>query len=236
MKSEFADPIQCTFFLSSQECEKICNAVFSLKSLWRQRHSSEPYFTLGAASYLDAIETAEKYFLEAAQLNPHLWEAFTWIYEKLATHFAHKLTRAVEYDPQLALPGFHVYLFSKLFETPIASIHYDLQHGLVGLAKFGEEISGIFSFTLVLGLPIHGGGLNWWNIPRQRFTALSTEEKSTYLLNHQQFLSYKIGFLYTHSGKILHQTAPGINLQPQDYRITLQGHAFLRNDTWILYW
>lgn len=214
----------------------MCQAVYSPKPQWTQRHPTEPYFTLGAASYLDAVQTPEKYYREAARLNPYLWETFAWIYEKLAAHFLQELATAVEYDPQLALPGFHVYLASKTFEKPIASIHYDLQHELVGFASPGEEIAGILSFTLVTALPLHGGGLNWWELPRHQVSTLSREEKYSYLQNQKQFFPYQLGHLYTHSGKILHQAAPGVNLQPGDQRITLQGHAFLRRNTWVLYW
>ncbi len=236
MISNSIERIQATPFFSLHECEEICAAVYSLKPQWIQRHPTEPYYTLGAASYLDAAQTPEKYFQAAVRLNPYLWETFSWIYEKLATYFSPKLATAVEYDPQLALPGFHIYLASKLFEKPIASIHYDLQHELVGFATPGEEIAGILTFTIVTALPQYGGGLNWWDLPRQRVNTLSREEKLSYLENHKQFLPYQLGYLYIHSGKILHQAAPGVNLQPGDQRITLQGHAFLRNDTWVLYW
>ncbi|NJK61568.1 MAG: hypothetical protein HC921_01775 [Synechococcaceae cyanobacterium SM2_3_1] len=136
----------------------------------------------------------------------------------------------------MALPGFHIYLASKVFEKPIASIHYDLQHELAGFARPGEEIAGILSFTLVTALPLQGGGLNWWNLPRQKVNTLSQAEKLSYLQNNKQFFPYQLGYLYTHSGKILHQAAPGVDLQPDDQRITLQGHAFLRNNVWVLYW
>ena len=39
-----------------------------------------------------------------------------------------------------------------------------------------------------------------------------------------------------HAGHLLHQIAPGTALQPQDERITLQGHGVYVDGAWRLYW
>jgi hypothetical protein len=39
-----------------------------------------------------------------------------------------------------------------------------------------------------------------------------------------------------HSGHILHQIAPVAETDPEDERITLQGHGLYCAGTWFLYW
>jgi arginine/lysine/ornithine decarboxylase len=68
------------------------------------------------------------------------------------------------------------------------------------------------------------------NIPlNQAITQIVAETPSFYQ-------PYKIGELILHSGHILHQAAAGINLQPQDERITIQGHGVFSQGSWHLYW
>lgn len=52
----------------------------------------------------------------------------------------------------------------------------------------------------------------------------------------KRFYPYQVGQLIIHSGHTIHQAAPGKNLQPDDERITLQGHGIFSQGSWQLYW
>lgn len=46
---------------------------------------------------------------------------------------------------------------------------------------------------------------------------------------------YKVGQMFYHTGHVLHQIIPGYDLQPDDRRITLQGHGIKCDGIWRLY-
>ncbi len=207
--------------LTKEECLDLRSSVHRLRPRWIQRYRWVPFYTLGAASYLDAAQrgTATYYGL-AAEYNPLLRDSFPWLYDRLAAVLRSELRAPVTYAEKLALPGFHVFLDAKLFEYAVARIHRDLQYKLLHWS--GEEGDGpdaTLSFTLAVALPESGGGLNVWE----------TESKMTHI-------AYCAGSLVLHFGDVLHQIAPTPRVQPGDERITIQGHGVLRRGAWQLYW
>ncbi|MCC7042296.1 MAG: hypothetical protein IT183_00395, partial [Acidobacteria bacterium] len=40
--------------LSADESVRVADAVHALRPLWKQRHETQPFFTLGTAAYMDA--------------------------------------------------------------------------------------------------------------------------------------------------------------------------------------
>jgi hypothetical protein len=49
-------------------------------------------------------------------------------------------------------------------------------------------------------------------------------------------LQVSLPTMAVHSGRLLHQAAPGRDLAPGDERITVQGHGVLAGGVWELYW
>lgn len=141
------------------------------------------------------------------------------------------------YTEPLALPGFHIDLLDKAFEQAIAPIHFDLQYRLHDWRATDADLDHPISFTLAISLPQHGGGLNTWDISlaERRKRANETPQElaqSCKLVFH----AYERGQMALHAGHLLHQIAPGTALQPQDERITLQGHGVYVDGAWRLYW
>ncbi|MCP5507982.1 MAG: hypothetical protein H7A37_06755 [Chlamydiales bacterium] len=50
------------------------------------------------------------------------------------------------------------------------------------------------------------------------------------------YLPYEEGKILIHDGLTLHQIAPAEKMQPDDERITLQGHALFCDGAWRLHW
>ena len=93
------------------------------------------------------------------------------------------------------------------------------------------------SFTLALRLPASGGGITLWDLTYEEVKRLSHSEIEQLAITKQRHVHpYTVGTLLLHSGLIVHQIAPGTNLQPDDERITLQGHALLCQGSWQLHW
>jgi hypothetical protein len=224
--------------LTQEECSKVCSVVYGLKEFWIQRHPLLPFYTLGAASYLDAASGGSDYYGKAKRYNPILRDHFAWLYKRLADTLAHQLGANLVYRDTFARPGFHIFLAHKAFEQPMASIHRDLQFQLLDWESSEEvNFANPISFTLTISLPKLGGGLNLWNIYHEDIDGLIQSEITQLVRSREKkFYPYEVGKLVLISGLQLHQISQGQKLLPGDARITLQGHGLLCQDTWQLYW
>ncbi len=224
--------------LTELECQEIRSAIYALKADWLRRNPYLPFYTLGAASYIDAAQNVQTYSELAQRYNPILRDRFQWLYEKVALLLSEWLQAPVEYPSQLALPGFHIYLSCKAFEQPIASIHCDSQYQLLPWPDpQSADFTRPLSFTLAIALPKFGGGLNLWDLSYQDIVGLNQAEFQQLVRTQpQEYYPYQQGHLVLHSGHQLHQAAPAQNIQPDDERITLQGHSFFSQGKWQLYW
>ena len=224
--------------LTESECSGISTKVQELREFWTQRNETLPFYTLGKASYLDAVRDKENYYRAAQIYNPILQKNFGKLYERLSHSLSTILGNSVTYYEKAALPGFHVFLAHKAFELPMGSIHMDLQYKLLDW-QLPEPIDSYpwISFTLVISLPKSGGGLNLWDVHYQDVNKLSQVEFSNLIREREnKFCNYRVGMMIIHSGHQVHQIAPAKNIVSSDMRITLQGHALFFYNTWHLYW
>jgi hypothetical protein len=230
--------------LDADECRRAADAVHALRPYWEARLPDAPFFTLGAASYLDAAKPATRtvlYYEKAARLNPVLDENFGWLYARLVEALEERLAGRCAFEPRAARPGFHVFLPFPLFRFSVASIHVDLQYELLDWTGHPEpDFENPVSFTVTVVLPRGGGGLHTWDVPYEAVRSLSRSEIARrFSPVPPRLRPYLPGGLVLHSGHTLHQIAPlpppepG---EPRDARITLQGHAVRSDGTWWLYW
>ncbi len=224
--------------LSSEECSAVRSTVFELRGSWLRRDAEFPFFTLGAASYIDAQADREDYQAKARAFNPLLSRHFGGLYQKLATRLASHLGAPVAYAPVLALPGYHVYLAHPIFEKPIASIHCDTQYRLVDWSWAERvDLAHPMSFTLAVALPHCGGGMHTWDLHFDQLLDLDPQLRGRRIRDSEpRYSAYQLGQIVLHSGHVLHQAAPARKVLGGDERITLQGHALQCDGTWILYW
>jgi len=224
--------------LSRDECREVRAAIVGLRSHWQSRSPEFPFFTLGAASYLDAPEERLRYLVKARELNPLLSQHFGWLYRRLAEALSDHFRARVAFPDELALPGYHIYLSHPVFERPIASIHCDTQYRLHEWAgATPDDFRAAMSFTLSIALPKCGAGLRVWPI---HYDEIAGETLDTVLRragnSPPDYFPYEPGQLFLHSGHRVHQAAPARGLIDGDERITLQGHALSCQGNWMLYW
>lgn len=228
--------------LSLPECAAVRDEVHRLRPHWIPR-GREPssFFTLGTPSYLDLAENpAGGYRDIAAATRPLLLDRFGWLYGRLEKLLAEHLGEPVWYPEDLALPGFHVWLAPAVFVKPLAPIHFDLQYRAVRWPA-GADPSRLLSFTLAIRLPEAGGGLNVWDATYDDFeTAVARgwiEGAADLTRFHtRRYVPYRPGHMVMHSGHTLHQVAPTNRVEPEDERMTLQGHGMWCSGEWRLYW
>jgi len=230
--------MQSLAVLDAGECERLRRLVHALKPAWIQR-APLPFFTLGAATYLDANGGRRAHYAAlAGRLNPILQEHAGWLHDRIQSALASHLGQPVAPAPGLALPGFHIFLAHPAFTRPLASVHLDLQYQEHAWEALGPpDLDHPLSFTLAVALPAAGSGLLTWprGIADARRMA-KADFAATLACDPPTFVPYKVGSMIVHDGHLVHQIAPLPRVSPGDERITLQGHAIRCGNTWYAYW
>ena len=226
--------------LDAAEVARVHADVHAARPVWTRRDPVHPFFTLGAASYLDARKGQFAHYQSLARAgNPELAATFGWVHEKLRQAVSAVVRSEARFDDRLALPGFHVHLRDPEQVIPPASIHFDLQFELIDWSQIGvADGREQLSLTLAIALPAEGGGLMVWNINRMEIEAMTDEARRAHMSanRHASRHPYTPGHLAVHSGHQLHQMAPAHDPQPTDERITMQAHALPVDGQWVIYW
>lgn len=235
--------MQTLNLLTDQQVKKVIDHIDALSDKWEQRNAPLPFFTLGAASYLDTSKVSNRrYYDKATRLNPILMTHFGWLYDQVIDGMQQATGKKCRLADGQALPGFHIFKAHQQFLSPVASMHIDLQYKTL-LWQEAQRVdleTNTLSFTLALELPKSGAGLNTWPESHEDLMAMpfwSTLLGNTEVQSECTFVEYQVGNMVVHSGELLHQIAPLREFNPEDRRITLQGHAVLSHgDTYLLYW
>ena len=226
--------------LSVSERTKAIKSVHKLREHWINRggYFEYPFFSLGASSYMDAAEDQERYYRWANKFNPILQAEYSWLYSKCAKHIEDTLSKPVIYDSRQALPGFHIFLSDTLFEIPIASRHIDLQYRDLNWGDTQYDPNSAVSFTVYLQIPSSGGGIYSWDYTYNDLKGLELQDREDKLAAEEpHYHKFNDGDMILHSGLHYHQIAAMQDVQENDARISLQGHAILDSDgVYRLYW
>lgn len=233
--------ITSLMLLTQDECARANDDLKALRSSWTPRGGQPAsFFTLGAPSYLD---DESSYMTRAGETNPLLRNTFGWLYDKLCEFLSWRLGMSVGFAEPLALPGFHIWEAGGIFTKPEASVHFDLQYRRHWRPEMGTpDLTRPLSFTLALRLPRRGGGLNVWDVTLERFARFReragdrVQPADIAVLLPPMRHPYVVGGLSLHSGHQLHQIGEIDHVDPDDERVTLQGHALLVDGMWKLYW
>ena len=227
--------------LNPDQCSRVLGQVQKLRAAWTQRVPGLPFYTLGAASYLDTAAAARgRYRKKAAAENPLLEREFGWLYDLLLRALEEHLQSKVAFEPDAARPGFHIFLSHESFRRPLGTVHFDLQFAGIEWPEDRElDRSQPVSYTLAIRLPRSGAGLRVWNFTKAEYDAMDPKPDLQSIGGEDslEYVAYREGEMVCHSGMLLHQIAPAeADLQPDDMRVTLQGHALPGRDGYWLYW
>lgn len=235
--------IENLLFLSPADCQRVRATLFDLRSYWQARTPIVPFYTLGAASYLDADERRKEglnedyYISRANHFNPILREHLGWLYDRLGAFLSQRLGAPTTFRRSGSVPGFNVMLAHRAFTKITPSIHYDWQYRNLDWSWAADVDPRPLSFTLAISLPQEGSGINVWDLSEERFVSLSDEETTALLETTPHVLyAYAVGYITLHFGHVFHQVPTPRNVCKGDERITMQGHGSLCDGTWHLYW
>lgn len=224
-------------FLTPEEAKSTLEKVMALKDHWIDRSQGfYPFFTLGANLYIDATSDEAPYRKRVQEMNPILKANFSDLYDKLIALFQEAYEIPVTFVDGLALPGFHIFLASKVFYEKGGSTHFDMQYQKIKWPYKDIDYETPISFTCPLSLPKAGAGLEYWDITQDMVEKMTGEELAKARAVKPHYFGYSLGKIVLHQGLILHQIAPTKEIHPGDARITLQGHGLLCDGALRLYW
>ena len=239
-ESADAELIQNFELLDAPTCAAITQKIHALRAHWVHRHPTAPFYTLGAAAYLDGDKQGAKHYQSEIKRTRGLMAAhFGPLYETLLQVLRTALEAECEYHPNYGLPGFHIYQAHPIFEQRMGTVHIDRQFDDTGGLGLNEvDLQRQYSMTLALRLPQSGGGLKVWPVDGLALIGADSARRSSVLESKPKavYHPYKIGTLALHSGALIHQIAPIKQLQPDDERLTLQAHAVWADGRWLVYW
>ena len=235
-----AELVQNFRLFDAATCAAISRQVHELRAHWVHRHPSAPFYTLGAAAYLDGDKLGAKHYQSEIKRTRELMAAhFSTLYETLLQVLRTALEAECEFHPNYGLPGFHIYQAHPLFEQRMGTVHVDGQFADTGGFGLNDvDLQQQYSITLALRLPQSGGGLKVWPVNGVQLrgadsTRLAEISQSKPKAVHH---AYKLGNMALHSGALIHQIAPMTQLQPGDERLTLQAHTVWADGRWLVYW
>ena len=199
---------------------EVARTVKSLRSLWKQRLPNLPFYTLGAAVYLDVQrdKSMHRYLKMAANLNSVIAANFLPLLEEVDNVLEKELRCKTQYEPKYGIPGFHIFEQHAEFEVNGGVWHIDTPQNELGLPD-----NDPISFTVAVELPLHGGGMYM-------------RESNYCPIEEVEYIAYKVGEMILHDGKVIHRIAPVIEMQENDMRITLQGHGVKVHDKYVIFW
>ncbi len=228
-------PLSQHDILDAAECSEARDQVVELRPHWTTR-TAETFFTLGAASYLDAVKRHDQYVSAAKKQNQLLHQSFHWLHERVRTFFEELLEEPVYFQPGYALPGFHIFTLNgedRSQDNMAARAHFDLQwmHAIPGVQPLGT-----LSFTLPIEEPSGGASMAIWHVRYNEARQLGFSATDYASKHSPQIVSYARGRVVIHDGFVLHAIGKSTVRAASGLRITLQGHGVRLDDGWLLYW
>ena len=195
-------------------CAEVAKTVKRHKELWIDRGG---FFTIGAATYQDAIED---YVEVAHDYNCHIAVLFGQELIEVMFLIEELLDIDVVNHHDTGLPSFHI--FDARASGMVGHPHIDEPHLRV---DWGQEVVDTFSFTILLEAPESGAGMDVWpNHTDAQVDAFVASGE----LPEPVYIPYKLGELVIHDGLTPHRIANPAKdyaIRVGEHRITMQGHG-----------
>lgn len=183
--------------------------------------------TIGEPLYRNR-ERLDYYAERARAENRPQYRHFRVAHERVATFFEHRYGLPVVYAEDLAVPGFHVFTFTRPGVYEGGGWHVDGLHDQVPyFAAHRHEVRGVVNFTVPFEVPDGGSGMDLEDdVPGSGRSGGG--EAAT--------VPYQPGVIVFTESEYWHRIAASHCHAPAQRRVTLQGHGVRFRDRWVLFW
>ena len=212
--------------LPAHLCDNISGQLDQLQPFWIRRSNTSSLYSLGLSTYLDPLIGNDRLSQNSVrENNVFMAEHFSALYSEILKTLRSHLHEKVFLSNTHPLPGFHIFVYQPFSFEKRLGPHYDQYDHL----KANRRTATI---TIPIRLPESLTGMNVWPINYEQNELVDINE-----LPNAYFYSYYEGYGVIHSGKWLHEVVISSDWQPNDKRITLQGHlVYIESEGWMLYW
>ena len=125
---------------------------------------------------------------------------------------------------------------TNFFRDDVAQPHFDLQFKSL-VWEENVDFDNSLSITMAITLPKSGSGMIYWDLQFADVSECSSlKVRELKKSKTKNYFGYEPGKLIVHPGNFLHQVGLFQNPNPEDERITLQGHMAFYHGSWHLYW
>jgi hypothetical protein len=223
--------------LSVKESEECAERAISLRRHWGTfRNSSQTgIYCIGHPVFKTMGRTRTlRDSYGVVRMNLLLKKHFNALLERTKRVLEERYSKSVFCYPKSSLPG--IYLFTKNTLNRGGKIHIDLQFSALPKWRGIGSIQHAFAFTVPLRIPRSGTGLEIWLQSDQQFY----ESHRIGVWNSNDFgqavqVPYQLGSMVIIEGMALHRIAPTI-IEPDEIRITHQGHGVIDQSGVHLFW
>ena len=137
-------------------------------------------------------------------------------------------------------------MYDWLFDFDFAPRHTDTHYAMVEWdeSKFKFDPKNNLSYTIPIKLPKNGAGVYFWDEYFYVDMTTNYQENATRMFSKEldkkdaHYHEHQLGLMITHSGNQYHQVGAFNDIEDEDCRITIQGHAIKNDidDTYYAFW
>ncbi|WP_328520282.1 hypothetical protein [Kribbella sp. NBC_00359] len=188
-------------------------------------HSGPDLATIGTPLYRNR-NSLQSYAEQARATNTLLYNAYRWLYDRVADFFEDRYGLPVDFVDELAVPGFHLMSYDRAGRFEGGGWHFDqLAQQVPYFADRAAAIDGILNFTLPLAVPSGGTGMDI--IPEQAEAGGPRQ---------QVHVAYRPGVVLFNDCELLHRIGASVCREAGEFRLTMQGHGVHYRGRLLLFW
>jgi hypothetical protein len=220
-----------TNFLSTEECDSIVDYIKRNKNKWygsTKVIGTTDISVLGAAYFRSLINNKFNTNLALADYDSHLQDV-DFDYSLIVNKFKELTGYEVKFFDKIAKPGFQI-----ISDVEARPWHYDDEKLLYPYQREFADYTNFDYFDKVYTLTIMLTNGEFTYDYTDEVSKYKTVEKPQFTPTEYKTIHYSRGDLVLTEDRYYHRV--GLSNYSEELRMTLQGHAVVKNETLYLYW
>ena len=216
--------------LTEQESAAVATALFAMPAPLRAEcwtSGDDGITTIGTPLYRTR-DRPSLYTERAKATNAALYDYFRELHERVARQFELHCRIPVAFVDELAIPGFHLFEYSRAGRYGGGGWHFDqVARQVPYFVERWDEVEGILNFTLPLVVPSGGTGMELRD---------QVPEEPSPGPGGCFDIPYQAGVIVFNEHEYWHRIGPSTCRRDGERRLTLQGHGVRFRGRVLLFW